>query len=166
MRRKIQGFSAVTTGYGINILLSLYDFVGKYADFTISLIDDNRDFLYYIALFLFAYGFFRIGWTARTKGRIAAVLAGTLNGLRVADMLMEWGLGQHFGIAITLCLLVYLIWGQEKHVWIPTAVMALLYTAYYLGSYGVIDVLAEFTHLLSAISGIAAVVAISSVDEY
>lgn len=166
MRKKVQGFSALTTGYGIGILLGIYDFVGNYADFAISLVDDNRDFLHYISLFLFTYGFFRIGLTARTEGRYAAVLAGVLNGLLVADMLLEWGLGQHFGIAVVLCLLVYLLWGQEKHVWIPTAFTALFFTAYYLGVYNVVDLLAQFTDLIYAIAAISAVVAISAVDEY
>ncbi len=166
MRRKVQGFAAVTTGYGLSILTDIYDYVGKFADFSIRFIDDNKDLIKYLMLFLFAYGFFRIGWTARTKGRIGAVIAGTLNGLLVADMVMEWGIGQYFGIAVSLCLLIYLIWGQEKHVWIPTAFMALFTIAQYLGEYNMITALHNHTLILSALAGMAAVVALSAVDEY
>ena len=100
MRKKVQGFDAITVGYGISILISLYDYICKFADFSIKLVDDYRDSISYITLFLFAYGFFRIGWTARTKGRIGAVIAGILNALLVADMLMEQVNGQHRAYAL------------------------------------------------------------------
>ncbi len=166
MRKKVKGFDAITVGYGISILMSLYEYICKFADFSMKLVDDYRDSISYIMLFLFAYGFFRIGWTARTKGRIGAVIAGILNALLVADMLMEWGIGQYFSIAITLSLLIYLIWGQEKHVWVATAFMAVFAACYYLADYGLISALSSHTHLLSALMGIATVVAVSTVEEY
>lgn len=166
MRKKVQGFDAITVGYGISILTNLYDYIGKFADFSIKLVDDYRDSISYIMMFLFAYGFFRIGWTARTNGRIGAVIAGILNALLVADMLMEWGIGQYFSIAITLSLLIYLIWGQEKHVWVATAFMAVFAACFYLADYGIIAVLGNHTELLSALTSIATVVAVSSIEEY